>query len=475
MKLIVERGATKTAWRSISSDGIVREALASGLNPTCLDEEHCRDIMRSAIPVLNPSGETVGHVYFYGAGLVSEESASMLRACLDMWCPFATVEFHSDILAAARALFGDGSGVVAIMGTGSNSCLYENGSVVRNIRPGGFILGDEGSGASLGKAFLADFVKGLLPSEIEKELVEETGLDYAQVVRKVYKEPAASAFMASFAPFVMERIGHPYMYKLVHDCLETGVDIEKGGARYNWIMPSFVGMANLVDSLEAVRTLVYEQKRYTMAEFLEILRKNFEGEEALRQEILRKLPHYGNCQPSVDNLIPTINGWIVEECARYTNYRGDKFIPSLFCWIMHEQLGKNTGATPDGRLAGQAFGDGSGPAQGREYQGPTASLLSATSWDHEPFLGDIAVNYKFDAKFFTGETRQKMKALLSAFLERGGFETQVNVVSAETLLAARKNPELYQDLVVRIGGYAEYFNRLSPALRAAVVARNIHE
>ena len=223
MKLIVERGATKTAWRSLSSDGIVREALTSGLNPTCLDEEQCRDIMRSAIPVLNPSGETVEYVYFYGAGLVSEESASIIRTCLDMWCPFATVEFHSDILAAARALFGDGSGVVAIMGTGSNSCLYENGSIVRNIRPGGYILGDEGGGASLGKALLADFVKGLLPSEIEKELVDETGLDYAKVVRKVYKEPAASAFMASFAPFIMKRIEHPYMYRLVSDCLESFV------------------------------------------------------------------------------------------------------------------------------------------------------------------------------------------------------------------------------------------------------------
>ena len=223
MKLIVESGATKTAWRSLSSDGIVREALTSGLNPTCLDEEHCRDIMRSAIPALNPSGETVEYVYFYGAGLVSEESASMLRTCLDMWCPFATVEFHSDILAAARALFGDGSGVVAIMGTGSNSCLYENGIIVRNIRPGGYILGDEGGGASLGKALLADFVKGLLPSEIERELVDETGLDYAKVVRKVYKEPAASAFMASFAPFIMKWIGLPYMYGLVYACLESFV------------------------------------------------------------------------------------------------------------------------------------------------------------------------------------------------------------------------------------------------------------
>ena len=223
MILIVESGATKTAWRAICPDGSVREAQTAGLSPTCLDLEHTRDIVRTAIPQLNPDGARIESIHFYGAGLVSPESASPVEEALLMWCPFARIEFHSDILAAARALFGDGSGVVAIMGTGSNSCLYENGSVVRNIRPGGFILGDEGSGASLGKAFLADFVKGLLPSEIEKELVEETGLDYAQVVRKVYKEPAASAFMASFAPFVMERIGHPYMYKLVHDSLESFV------------------------------------------------------------------------------------------------------------------------------------------------------------------------------------------------------------------------------------------------------------
>ena len=257
MKLIVESGATKTAWRSLSSDGIVREALTSGLNPTCLDEEQCRDIMRSAIPVLNPSGETVEYVYFYGAGLVSEESASIIRTCLDMWCPFATVEFHSDILAAARALFGDGSGVVAIIGTGSNSCLYENGSIVRNIRPGGYILGDEGGGASLGKALLADFVKGLLPSEIEKELVDETGLDYAKVVRKVYKEPAASAFMASFAPFIMKRIEHPYMYRLVSDCLESFV--VRALSRYSSEDASCVRRVGVVGSLGCACQAILER------------------------------------------------------------------------------------------------------------------------------------------------------------------------------------------------------------------------
>jgi N-acetylglucosamine kinase-like BadF-type ATPase len=231
MKLIVESGATKTAWRAVCKDGNVRAVQTSGLSPTCLDPEHIGSLIRKAVPVLNPEGERVERIFFYGAGLVSEDSAAPLRECLEMWCPFAEVEFHSDILAAARALFGDGSGVVAIMGTGSNSCLYSDGQIVRNIRPGGYVLGDEGSGVALGRAFLSDFVKGLLPQEIEREFVRETGLDYAQVVRKVYKEPAASAFMASLAPFVMAHISDPYVYKLVEECLESFV--KRALARYS--------------------------------------------------------------------------------------------------------------------------------------------------------------------------------------------------------------------------------------------------
>lgn len=230
MKLIVESGATKTAWRAVLEDGTVRELMTEGLSPTCLDPDHLQDIMRAAIPALNPEGKRVEHIYFYGAGLVSEASAAPLRSCLDMWCPLAEMEFHSDILAAARALFGDGSGVVAIMGTGSNSCLYENGEIVRNIRPGGYVLGDEGSGVWLGRAFLADFVKGMLPAHIEKDFTDLTGLDYPMVVRKVYKEPAASAFMASLAPFVLSHVSDPYVSGLVEECLESFV--RRALARY---------------------------------------------------------------------------------------------------------------------------------------------------------------------------------------------------------------------------------------------------
>lgn len=230
MTIIVESGATKTSWRALCDDGSVRAAQTAGLSPTCLDDDHIRGIMREAMPVLNPEGRTVSRVCFYGAGLVSPEAAAPVQSALEMWCPFAQVEFHSDIVAAARALWGDGSGVVAIMGTGSNSCLYKDGRMVRNIRPGGYVLGDEGSGVALGRAFLADYIKGLVPDEVAAEFDKEFGLDYAGIVRKVYKEQAASAFMGSVAPFVMKYIDNQYVYDLVKDCLEAF--LKRSLARY---------------------------------------------------------------------------------------------------------------------------------------------------------------------------------------------------------------------------------------------------
>ena len=221
MFIIVESGATKTAWRAVCDDGSVRAAQTDGLSPTCLDMEHTRDIIRKAVPELNPEGCHVSDIFFYGAGIVSPESSASISQALEMWCPMAQVNFYSDILAAARALFGDGSGVVAIMGTGSNSCLYERGEIKKNIRPGGFILGDEGSGVWLGREFLSDYVKGLVPGDLEAAFVKEFGLDYTQIVRKVYKEQAASAFMASLAPFILSHKENEYVGELLERCIDS--------------------------------------------------------------------------------------------------------------------------------------------------------------------------------------------------------------------------------------------------------------
>ncbi|MBE6570605.1 MAG: hypothetical protein E7658_10410, partial [Ruminococcaceae bacterium] len=187
-----------------------------------------------------------------------------------------------------------------------------------------------------------------------------------------------------------EHAFNPLLSCFVNDCLARGLDIERGGARYNWIMPSFVGMANLTDSLFALKTLIYDTGEFTVSEFRKILDADFEGSEPLRKRILDRIPKYGNDNDEVDRYFRLFTDHIVSECRKYRGlHTNGNLIPSVFCWIMHERFGSVTGATPDGRKAGFPLGDGSGPCQGRERNGPTASLLSSTKWDHRDLIGGV--------------------------------------------------------------------------------------
>lgn len=274
----------------------------------------------------------------------------------------------------------------------------------------------------------------------------------------------------------LNRAVNPLISCFTDDCIERGLDSERGGARYNWIMPSFVGMANLVDSLYVIQKVIFEEKAYTFAELKHMLDCNFEGYEPQRLEFLNRIDKYGNDCDDVDQYTARLTAWIVAECRKYRfNDEGGQLIPSVFCWIMHDIFGRETGASPDGRKAHFPLGDGSGPAQGREHKGPTASILSSTKWNQKPFIGGVAVNMKFSKKLFSEESSAKMTALIKTYLERGGFEIQINVTDRETLLKARETPELYQDLVVRIGGYSDYFVRLSPTMQEEVLMRTEHE
>ncbi|MBQ4620070.1 MAG: formate C-acetyltransferase/glycerol dehydratase family glycyl radical enzyme, partial [Clostridia bacterium] len=132
-------------------------------------------------------------------------------------------------------------------------------------------------------------------------------------------------------------------------------------------------------------------------------------------------------------------------------------------------------ASPDGRKAGFPLGDGSGPCQGREKNGPTASILSSTKWSHTELIGGVAVNMKFSKKTLTNQSSETVKHLIKTYIDRGGFEIQLNVVDRETLLKAQAKPDEYNDLVVRIGGYSDYFVRISPEMQAEVIERTSHE
>ncbi len=268
---------------------------------------------------------------------------------------------------------------------------------------------------------------------------------------------------------------NPLLSCVVNDCLERGLDIECGGAVYNWIMPSFVGMANLVDSLYAVNKIVFEGNEMSIEELKAMLDRNFEGDELFRQRIANKIAKYGNDIDDIDRYFEMFTKHIIAECKKYEGIHSNaNLIPSVFCWVMHEFFGRSTGATPDGRLAGFPLGDGSGPCQGREMNGPTASIVSSTKWEHHELIGGVAVNMKFSKKSLGEQSLLTMQNIIETYLKRGGFEIQINVIDKETLEKARKNPEQYRDLVVRIGGYSDYFVKLSPNMQAEVILRTEH-
>jgi formate C-acetyltransferase len=271
-----------------------------------------------------------------------------------------------------------------------------------------------------------------------------------------------------------ERGGFPLASCFIRDCLERGRDFDRGGARYNWVENSFVGLANLVDSLLALRYLVYERGELSIARLYEILSQDFEGQEALRQRILHTLPKYGNDQRASDALARQWAEYLIAR-TEANQVGSHRYVPGFFCWVMHERLGSQTGATPDGRRAFWPLADGAGAAQGRETHGPTASVLSTTGWSHQKVLGGLVHNVKFPGSPLHAQAgRQTLRTLIETYLRRGGFEIQVNVVDKETLLNAQAHPEAYADLLVRVAGYSDYFVTLNRKMQDEIIARTEH-
>jgi formate C-acetyltransferase len=279
----------------------------------------------------------------------------------------------------------------------------------------------------------------------------------------------------------MERMrngGEPLRYScLKNDCLARGLSVDEGGARYNRVSPNFIGFANVIDSLTAIDHLVFKNRELTMEKFREILNANYEGNEELRKRIIYKIPHFGTNEESTDALAVRITNTLLEICRGFTDYRDNApLLPGIFTWRSHSDMGRKTGATPDGRKAGEAFAAGSSAVPGRETEGPTAALLSATAWDQSSFLGGAVNNITFSKKQLNGESESKERlcGLIEAFFSNGGIQIQFNITDRETLLDAVKHPEAHRDLVVRISGFNAAFVTTDPEIQQEIIARTEH-
>jgi len=220
MKLIADSGSTKTNWY-LSGDGInEKQIFTNGINPFYqIEEEIISDIENQLLPELN--NNIINEIYFYGAGCSFPEKKLLVMNALQFFFSETKIEIQSDLLAAARSLFQHEKGIACILGTGSNSCYYDGNEIVQNISPLGFILGDEGSGAVLGKILIADCLKNQLPEWLCEKLLNEYELTPAQILDNVYKKPFPNRFLAKFAPFILNHLEEPAIFNLVYDSFDA--------------------------------------------------------------------------------------------------------------------------------------------------------------------------------------------------------------------------------------------------------------
>lgn len=265
----------------------------------------------------------------------------------------------------------------------------------------------------------------------------------------------------------------PFLSSVIEDCIEKGIDVTAGGAIYNLSGIQMIQVANLADSLAAIKLLVYDEKRISKEDLLKAIQNNFEGYEIVRTMLLNRAPKYGNDIEWVDEIGAKWARYFNEKLTRYTNYRGGRYHTGMYTVSAHVPMGENVGASTDGRYAKQPLADGGmSPVYGRDIAGPTAVLKSVSKLDNKLTTNGGLLNMKFLPEFFKTETGiDKFAKFLRTFVDLEIPHIQFNVLRREDLLEAQKNPENYRSLTVRVAGYTAYFTELAGELQNEIIAR----
>ncbi len=268
----------------------------------------------------------------------------------------------------------------------------------------------------------------------------------------------------------------PFLSAVIDGCMEKGRDIRDGGAVYNFTTFNGVGIATAADSLAAIKKVVFEDKRLTMAELLQALHTNFEGKEDIRQILLTKAPKFGNDDDYVDSIARDIFRFWCHELSKYITPTGKRFRAGYLSWNHFIHDGAFTAATPNGRRAGEPLSNGVSPSQGCDVKGPTAAIKSVAKLGFDILPSGASHTMTINPTALqTDEQLDNFAALLRTYNELGGTSLQFNVIDAETMRDAQRNQESYQNLLVRVTGYNAYFVGLSRALQDEIIARIEHK
>jgi glucosamine kinase len=281
MILIADSGATKTDWRLVHSRQDIRTFQTSGFNPFFVDSIHIRkEVESELVPYLD--SRHVKEVFFYGAGCTAMEQCIVVEDGLKPIFPEARIKIENDLLGAARSLCGHHEGIACILGTGSNSCFFDGKNIIENVPSLGYILGDEGSGAHIGKKLLREVLSLSAPSEIRDLFSAKYNYSRVDILTHLYRQELPSRFLASFITFVKENISHPFIHSLVHDaftdffktqilkyqrCREVPVCCTGSVAFYLADVLREVGKENGIEIKEIVQSPVNGLIEYHLVEF----------------------------------------------------------------------------------------------------------------------------------------------------------------------------------------------------------------
>ncbi len=250
----------------------------------------------------------------------------------------------------------------------------------------------------------------------------------------------------------------PLVSATMEGCMENGMDVQSGGAKYNSTGNSCIGLGNVADSLNIIDQLCFRDKICTTRELYDAIMANWEGYDELRQYIIGKAAHYGNADPEADKYLDFAASTYAEGINRCTGPRGNHFQAGCYPVTLNVVFGYFTPATPDGRKTGEALTDGISPLQGMDKGGPVTTINSLLKFDQTEYGNGTLCNMKFHPTALQGEEGvKKLQSVMQTYFDGGGMELQLNVVSAEMLREAQENPEDYKDLVVRVAGFSAYF------------------
>jgi len=266
----------------------------------------------------------------------------------------------------------------------------------------------------------------------------------------------------------------PYLSLLTDDCVARGLDITEGGARYNYHSSAAMGIPNAADSLAALQSAVFADKLISPEDMLTALRENFAGKEDMRVFLKNRIPKYGNDEPLPDGFAADLARQYCDLLARYRTPSGGTFFCHLFTFTLMLSFGKLTGASPEGRLAGDPLAYSVSPAQGRDRKGLTAAIRSLAKIPHHLAAASSSAILEADPDLLQGPNREAFVNLIITAIDQGVGQMQFNVVSADTLRAAQDDPESYQNLCVRVSGFSQQFCLLDREMQDHIIARTKH-